>query len=96
MEAGIVNNENESNWKNSSALYSECLPIIYKQIDNSLCKIKKKNGAVGTGFICRIPFPDFKNLLPVFITCYHVLKKEDITEGKEIELQFEQKIKKKF
>ena len=96
MEPGIINNENESNWKNSSSLYSGCLPIICNQIDNSLCKIKKKNGGIGTGFICRIPFPDFNNLLPVFITCYHVLKKEDITEGKEIELEFKQEIKKKI
>ena len=35
------------------------------------CKINDGN-TYGTGFFCRIPYPDKENLLPVLITCNHV------------------------
>lgn len=59
--------------------------FICKQMKNSVCKIKSKNGGIGSGFFCYIPFPDKTNLLPVLITNYHVISGDDVIEGKEIE-----------
>ena len=52
------------------------------QMEKCTCKIKLKNGLIGTGFFCEIPFGN--NLLPVLITCNHVLDKDSISLGKEI------------
>ena len=32
----------------------------------------------GTGFICRIPYPNELHKLPVLITCNHILEEDDI------------------
>ena len=61
---------------------------IYEQMNKSICKIDSYNG---TGFICRIPYPNKLNLLPVLITCNHVLKNEDVKPGTKIKLLFEEK-----
>ena len=46
----------ELNPKNlCSSIYTECLPIIMEQVKESL---------TGTGFLCKIPFPDSFTLLP--------------------------------
>ena len=63
---------------------------IFEQMNKSICKIVDYNG---TGFICRIPYPNNLNLLPVLITCNHVLKNEHIKPGKEIKLVFEEEEK---
>ena len=71
------------------------------QLEENICKIQKlKNGKkiFGTGFFCKIPFPDEFRLLPVFITCNHILDKKDIIPNKIINIsmddeQFEKKIK---
>ena len=56
---------------------------IYDQMNKSVVKIK--NGEInGTGFICLIPYPDEIRLLPVLITCNHVLDINDINKKKEI------------
>lgn len=72
-----------------------CKPISFKDYDifkeqnkYSVCKIIKDNKHYGTGFLCLIPFPDKRSQLPVLITCNHVLTKEDIKIGKEINLNF--------
>ena len=58
---------------------------IIDQMEKSVCNIIKEN-MTGTGFICIIPFPDKLHPLPVLITCYHVLRKEDLEIGKKIKL----------
>lgn len=63
--------------------------IFNKQNKNSVCKIIKDNKLLGTGFLCIIPFPDKLNQLPVLITCNHILSKDDIKIGNEINLNFE-------
>ena len=71
------------------------------QLEENICKIQKlKNGKkiFGKGFFCKIPFPDEFRLLPVFITCNHILDKKDIIPNKIINIsmddeQFEKKIK---
>ena len=49
---------------------------------NIVSKIKINN-LTGSGFLCKIPFRDEKNIIPMLVTCNHILKKEDITQGKE-------------
>ena len=60
------------------------LTIIIEQTKRSICKIHCKDGGIGTGFFCIIPFPDKINQLPVLITNNHVIKDEDIKENKTI------------
>ena len=63
--------------------------IILDQTENSICKIiKSDNKGSGTGFLCKIPFPDSFNLLPVLVTCHHVLENEIIIKGSKIKIQF--------
>ena len=63
----------------------ETMKYMMIQMENSVCKLKLKIGA-GTGFFCKIPFPDSYNLLPVLITNNHVLNEKDIIEGEVINL----------
>ena len=52
----------------------ECTKKIIEQMENSICKIKIGEERA-TGFFCKIPFPDQKNMLKVFITNNHVIVK---------------------
>ena len=53
----------------------ECTKKILEQMEKSISKIKIGKEQ-GTGFFCKIPFPDKNHLLPVFITNNHVLNEE--------------------
>ena len=92
LDKDIIKELNPDNYCDS--IYTEALPIIMDQAKNSVCKIITKKGGTGTGFLCKIPFPDSFTLLPVFITCYHVLEEKDIIEGNTIELNFNNEEKK--
>ena len=73
------------------------LVIILELIKNSICDIKCLKEGHGTGFFCRIPYPDFFNLKPVLITSQHVLEENDLIEGKKIEFTLDHdKIKKEI
>ena len=55
----------------------ECTKKIIEQMEKNICKIKIGKEQ-GTGFFCKIPFPDKDNMLPVFITNNHIINlKED-------------------
>ena len=54
----------------------DCSLTIMEQMKRDICKIKI-GPEQGTGFFCKIPFPDRNNMLPVFITTHHILN-EDI------------------
>ena len=56
--------------------------ILY-QMENCICKICGNNG---TGFFCKIFFPDESKLLPVLISNNHVLSEKDIENNKEINI----------
>ena len=58
------------------------------QMQKCLCKIECKNldFGYGIGFLCKIPFPDKSNMLPVLITNNHILEKDDVAVGKNINL----------
>ena len=55
------------------AVTFECNEIIMEQMKKNICKIKMKDGSQGTGFFCKIPFPNRERLLPVLITNNHVI-----------------------
>jgi hypothetical protein len=57
-----------------------------KQSEKTICKIIGKHEDTGTGFFCKIPFPDSFHLLPVLITVNHVLNQDDILPGEKINL----------
>ena len=62
----------------------EQMDIIKEKMKKSICKIINDKGC-GTGFFCKIPFPDEFNLLPVIITNYHVIDQNDLKQGKRIQ-----------
>ena len=51
----------------------ECTKKIIEQMEKNICKIKIEE-SLGTGFFCKIPFPTKEKMLPVLITCHHVIK----------------------
>ena len=52
--------------------------IILSQLEKCTCKIIKDIGNNGTGFFCKIPYPDQFNLLPALITNNHVLNENNL------------------
>ena len=55
----------------------ECTEKILEQMRKNICKITIGEGqGQGTGFFCKIPFPDINNMIPVFITNNHVLNED--------------------
>ena len=52
----------------------ECSKKIIKQMERNICKITVGENQ-GTGFFCKIPFPDLNNMLSVFITNNHIINK---------------------
>ena len=53
----------------------DCTKEIVNQMEKNICKIKIGENQ-GTGFFCKIPFPDKNNMLPVFITNNHVINEQ--------------------
>lgn len=80
----IQNYDKEIQTKNSpDDLNAEQLKKAIFYMENSICKITlKKEKETGTGFLCKIRFPDSCHLLPVLITCNHVLDKNYIKNNK--------------
>lgn len=81
---------NDLNIDNEAKIKGSAIPIthsqikkIYQQMNNSVCKIMHGNTR-GTGFFCKIPFPDQNNLLRVLVTVNHVL---DISKHKKVEFE---------
>ena len=58
---------------------------INLQMEKSVCKIYCNEGT-GTGFFCKIPFPDQYNLLSVLITNNHVINEINITKMDKIKI----------
>ena len=73
--------------QSTSPIPIEGIEKILFQMKSCICKIFNKNtGQTGTGFFCKIPFPNKLNLLPVLITNNHVLNQNDIETGKIIDI----------
>ena len=63
----------------------EGIKIILSQMENCICKIIQKDRK-GTGFFCKIPFPDKNNLLNVLLINNHILNENDINDNNTIKL----------
>ena len=50
----------------------DCSKKIITQMERNICKINIGQ-TQGTGFFCKIPFPNKNNILPVFITNNHII-----------------------
>ena len=71
----------------------EPLSYISNQKEN-IFNIIKGDKAIGTGFLCLIPYPNKLYQLPVLITCYHIFEIEDLKPGKKINLGINNNISK--
>ena len=60
--------------------------IILNQLQNDVCKIIPSKEIFGTGFFCKINYPDEFNLLPVLITNNHVLDENYLKINKTIKI----------
>jgi len=65
------------------------LKVVNSQLEGSICKIYINENELGTGFICKIPFPDEFRLLPVLITNNHVINEEYCLKNKIIKISFD-------
>ena len=55
--------------------------IILNQLKKTICKISTENGSKGTGFFCKIPYPNKE--LKVFITNNHLIDQNYINKEKK-------------
>ena len=62
-------------------------------MEKNICKIKKGK-ELGTGFFCKIPFPNKNNMLPVFITNNHIIN-GDFLNKKNMKIEINIKEEKK-
>ena len=70
---------------------------IDEQLEKNICKINIDELIFGTGFLCKIPYPNEFILLPVLITNNHVINEEYFLKNKEIKISFDDdKINKKL
>ena len=67
-----------------SLINLSCAEKIVDQMKNSICKIKLEN-IQGTGFFCKIPFPNNSNYLKLLFTCYHVIT-DDFLNKKDVKI----------
>ena len=63
-----------------SVISYESSKKIIEQMEKNVCKVKIGN-IQGTGFFCKIPFPNKNNILPVFITNNHIINEELLNKG---------------
>ena len=97
----MISKEDFENYKKEYQLGDNPDSLSYDQLNHSLnqmklsiCKIKNDKNIYGTGFFCKIPFPNPFSLLPVLITCNHILDINDISKGKTINFSLDnEKIK---
>ena len=71
----------------------ECNKKINEQMEKDICKVKidKKQG---TGFFCKIPFPNQDNMLPVLMMCNHLYTPPISSQEISIYIESEKEIKK--
>ena len=76
----------------------DCTEEIISQMKKNICKIKiDEINKQGTGFFCKIPFPDENNMLKVLITNNHIIN-EDILykENQKIPIYIKEEKKERF
>ena len=73
----------------------ECAEKIIEQMKKNICKIILDQ-IQGTGFFCKIPFPDHTKMLPVLFTAYHIINEEILYKDEAkivLEIKADQNIK---
>ena len=66
---------------------------IIDQLKDNICNIFLGGGERGTGFFMKIKFPDNEHLLPVLVTCNHVINKSFLSKNDKVFIQINDKIK---
>ena len=70
----------------------ECHKKINEQMEKNICKIIAEN-TQGTGFFCKIPFPNKENMLSVLITNNHVIDDNFLrTKNAKIKIDIKEEI----
>jgi len=68
----------------------DCTKKIIEQMEKNICKLKIGK-TQGTGFFCKIPFPNENNMLPVLMTNNHIIDGEFLFKKNEnISLEIEE------
>jgi len=67
---------------------------IVEQLKNNICNIFLGGGERGTGFFMKIKFPEDEHLLPVLLTCNHVINKSFLSKNNNISILINGKTKK--
>jgi hypothetical protein len=76
----------------SQDLSNEKMNIIYKQINNNICKIENEHKGNFIGLFCYIKFPDKFNILPVLITDSNIFRDNNNIIGNKIEFKLNKKL----
>ena len=63
-----------------SLMTFEFMQIAMEQMKKCICKIKLDNKQ-GTGFFCKIPFPDINNRLSALITNNHIINEKELYQN---------------
>ena len=90
--------------KNEKLLLDYPMPISLKQTEkiidqlkNNICNIYLGSKGRGTGFFMKIKFPDHEHehehLLPVLVTCNHLIDKSFLSEKDKIDIEINGKLK---
>lgn len=64
---------------------AESTEIILAQMKRSICKIYMDDGTQGTGFFCKIPYPDKYHLKFFLVTNNHVIDESHLGKDKRID-----------
>ena len=67
----------------------ECTKKILEQMEKNICCIYQGEKQ-GTGFFCKIPFPDENNMLPVLITNNHIINEIALKKGVKITIKIKE------
>ena len=63
----------------------ESTEIIISQMKKSICKIYMDNGKKGTGFFCKIKYPDNEHFIKMLVTNNHFIDESHLAKDKKIE-----------
>ena len=77
---------NEENVKEGENLTLKNTKILFEKAEKSICEIITDKG-YGTGFFCKIKYPNKFNEIYCLITNYHVITKEILINKENIEIK---------